>query len=138
MKNIDYKIQNLVFGYIQNIQESLSKEYNIFNNAPSLINYICLAFFYFPAFGKIPSYLEVSGFHKNIVTKLKCDLMWNCSIFGNQWIKYDINKIIKWKFRYITTKLEYLGGVLIGIVTNKHSLKTHKEFNENHSYSTSI
>ena len=138
LNKIDNKIQFTVFGYLRYLQKELIKFHNndnitIFNNVPSLINYTCLSYYYNPPyFGQISKHYKKTGQFDDIITKTG-DGGWNSSAYGFEWIKYDINKIIEWKFLYKRSK-DGATGISIGIITNKHHQNTELSYSGYYAY----
>ena len=72
-------------------------------------------------FGDISDCHDISGLNNNIITRNSKNAGGNSNAtYGAHWIESNSNKIIEWKFKCI----KQTGDIMIGIVTNKHHLKT--------------
>ena len=66
IKTIKQSVQDIIYGYIRNIE----KINNDYNNIPELIVFLCLAFYHqFDVFEKYSRNYTISGDERNIITK---------------------------------------------------------------------
>eukprot|EP01084_Bolivina_argentea_P150405 262666_1 len=139
LNKIHIKQQLTVFGYLRNVQPIiLSSNINLFSTIPSLIKYICLAYYHFKAFGKVSDQVTLSGTFNNVISKTsKNKTSWENSSFGAEWIPSNTNNIIKWVFKCIEDSGDDKHNFFIGIVNNKHNLNVNYYPHNEHSYTQS-
>lgn len=93
-KQIPELDHHLVFGYIHCLEKNLSLQ-----SVPSLIIYICLAFYYQKEyFMQSCDDIKVSN-NKQTITKTQNDRSFNNKSYLNQWIESNCSQIVKWIFK---------------------------------------
>eukprot|EP01084_Bolivina_argentea_P082191 148821_1 len=99
LKQIDTRTKSTVFGYIREMENTLS----LFSNVPVLISYISLSYY------NHGEYFHKSGSHKGMIVSEDKMTVTNCTgikdenydhtTYGYTWIDSTCNKIAKWKFK---------------------------------------
>ena len=127
-----------VAGYIKNCQRLLPSN-NAYYNIPKLVEYICLCYYaQYEYFEKIGKDIIISS-DNTIITK-KEDLRnpnrtsWNNATYGSLWLPSNDNLIIKWVFKCVKHVINDRQSIGIGLVTNKHHLKTDLDPDAKYSY----
>ena len=127
LKQIDQKIQEVVFGYIRMV---FYNHNNNQNTIPQLIFFICLLYYHeYDIFGPISKECEISGKTNNIITRNELYYLW-VSAYGAQWIPSNTNNKYEWKMNYIKGDK----NVIVGIVNNNHHCNTYQGLARSNSY----
>eukprot|EP01084_Bolivina_argentea_P082193 148825_1 len=99
LKQIDTRTKSTVFGYIREMENTLS----LFSNVPVLISYISLSYY------NHGEYFHKSGSHKGMIVSEDKMTVTNCTgikynnynhtTYGCTWIDSTCDKIAKWTFK---------------------------------------